>query len=184
MLIAVRQSREKIKRCKLCNIEFRTLTEDELVKRKEQIKKYKAEYYQKNKKRIAKRCASQRERMKNEDPIGLRRRDFSYFLRWKYGIEIEEYERILKSQEGKCAICGFRPEENASREHKLYVDHNHKTNKVRGLLCMNCNSAIGHFGEDLTSLKKAVEYLQSDTKNEKTSVSSTDCGNPPDSRRG
>lgn len=43
---------------------------------------------------------------------------------------------------------------------KLYIDHCHKTNQVRGLLCFSCNSALGHFKDNVESLKKAIKYLK------------------------
>jgi hypothetical protein len=172
-------ARKKVKRCKQCNIKYRTLSDEEKTKRKELRKKYKAEYYQKNKNYISKRCKKQREWLKEQDPDALRLREFSYFLRWKYGMELEDYEKILSMQNGCCAICGYKPDTFAKKENKLYVDHNHKTKKVRGLLCMNCNSAIGHLNEDLTILQNAIEYLKKDNEpNEKISVNPENNGNP------
>ena len=65
------------------------------------------------------------------------------------------------------------------KENKLYVDHNHKTDRVRGLLCMNCNSALGHLNEDLTIIKKAIEYIENNNKiDEKISINPENNGNP------
>jgi hypothetical protein len=55
----------------------------------------------------------------------------------------ETYDRILAAQDGGCAICGALP---AVRD--LAVDHDHKTGAVRGLLCMSCNTGLGHFHDD------------------------------------
>ena len=78
--------------------------------------------------------------------------------RKKYGITLEEYERILQEQKCKCAICGtIRPGAIIKRFH---IDHCHKSNKVRGLLCENCNRAIGQLQDDPTILRKAAEYLE------------------------
>ena len=65
------------------------------------------------------------------------------FLRRTYGISSEEYEKILKDQKGRCAICGRFP----SRR-RLDVDHNHVTGEVRGLLCHRCNRGLGFFPVD------------------------------------
>jgi len=54
-----------------------------------------------------------------------------------YGISVEEYNRLLDQQGGTCAICDEAP------EYHLYVDHDHETEKVRGLLCRACNFAVG-----------------------------------------
>lgn len=55
----------------------------------------------------------------------------------RYKITVEDYDRLLKEQGGGCAICGYKP-----TGRRLSVDHNHKTGKVRGLLCMLCNKFI------------------------------------------
>ena len=81
-----------------------------------------------------------------------------YWYKTKYGITIEEYKKMLKKQNGKCAICG-----EESKGGRLAVDHNHSTNKVRSLLCYHCNWGIGHFKENLDLLEKAIEYLKHHT---------------------
>jgi len=64
---------------------------------------------------------------------------------------------MLADQDGVCAICGGPP--NGRGEH-FYVDHDHETNDVRGLLCCNCNSGLGHFKEDPAKLQAASDYLR------------------------
>ncbi len=79
----------------------------------------------------------------------------------KHGITKEEYERLEKKQGGLCAICRKKESEiYRGTLLRLAVDHDHKTGKVRGLLCRACNLAIGKFGEDLETLKRAVAYLE------------------------
>lgn len=56
-----------------------------------------------------------------------------------YGLTPEDFDRMLKSQNGKCAICGGGP---SGRWKTLFVDHDHRTGAVRGLLCHLCNSAL------------------------------------------
>lgn len=77
-------------------------------------------------------------------------------LKSKYGITLEEYERMFEEQGGVCAICSEREHQNKL----LAVDHCHKTQKVRGLLCSLCNTAIGKLKDDPRLLKKAIEYLE------------------------
>lgn len=76
-----------------------------------------------------------------------------YRLKVRYGITTAEYWDLVAEQNGVCAICG-----NPNGK-KLHVDHDHKTNKVRGLLCGNCNKGIGLFKDDITLLDKAIKYL-------------------------
>ena len=74
-------------------------------------------------------------------------------LREKFGIGLHQYEELYKLQEGKCYICKREESKN------LAVDHCHKTQKVRRLLCMDCNTGLGKFKEDPMLLKAALEYL-------------------------
>ena len=74
-----------------------------------------------------------------------------------YGITLEDYEYQYKNQKGCCYICGKNEEQTGIR---LAVDHCHKTNKVRKLLCRNCNLLLGHAKDDSEILKKAISYLE------------------------
>ncbi len=78
-------------------------------------------------------------------------------LKKKYDLTPEEYEAMLEKQGGVCAIC--KSEERSGNRVRLAVDHNHKTGKVRGLLCSGCNTALGQFNEDLPRMKAALAYL-------------------------
>lgn len=82
-------------------------------------------------------------------------------LKQKYGLTLEQYEQMVRDQNGVCAICG-RPEKYSVTENytrRLSVDHNHKTGKTRGLLCRWCNQRLAHI-EDEEFRVKAEEYLQ------------------------
>lgn len=74
-----------------------------------------------------------------------------------YGITLPEYMVILEKQGGQCAICGSGEPGGVGRFH---VDHDHKTGKVRGLLCHFCNTGIGSLRDDPVLLRAAVEYLE------------------------
>jgi len=82
-------------------------------------------------------------------------------FRKKYGIDFATYQRMLIIQKGVCAICE-QPETKLQNGaiRMLSVDHNHTTGAVRGLLCGNCNMAIGYAYDDVTVLRKAIAYLQ------------------------
>lgn len=73
-------------------------------------------------------------------------------LQNKYGITIEQYNIMIKSQDNKCIIC--------EKEDKLFVDHNHDTGKVRGLLCHFCNAGLGCFRDNINNLKQAIKYIE------------------------
>lgn len=79
-------------------------------------------------------------------------------LKQAYGISLEQYDEMLKNQDNGCAICK-RLDTGSTRASYFHVDHCHKTGKIRGLLCNNCNRGIGYLGDDSQRLLKAVEYL-------------------------
>lgn len=91
------------------------------------------------------------------DLIETRRR---WLLKKLYGITLEQYDEMLKRQGGGCAICRATTEDwRANGSRSLPVDHDHKTGKVRGVLCGKCNKGIGLFRDDPTLLQAAVAYL-------------------------
>lgn len=86
-------------------------------------------------------------------------------LRSEYGISLADYDALLEKQGGVCAICK-RPQRNIRQINnhliaQLSVDHNHATGKNRGLLCSDCNLALGGFQESPKILQSALEYLLS-----------------------
>ena len=76
-------------------------------------------------------------------------------LRKLYGITIDDYEEMFKRQGGVCAICR-QPETGNIR---MAVDHCHASGKVRGLLCKNCNTALGNLKDSIEILTNAITYL-------------------------
>jgi|ERR1035437_2512659 hypothetical protein len=77
-------------------------------------------------------------------------------LKSLYGITLKDYNILLKKQNNKCAICPTKYTKNKI----LCVDHNHKTGKVRGLLCHDCNKGLGLFKDRLQITRKVVLYLE------------------------
>jgi hypothetical protein len=77
-------------------------------------------------------------------------------LRKRYGITLEEYYSLLEIQGGKCAICRSDTVDGPGR---FRVDHDHKTCKVRGLLCFKCNTMLGNAKDDFNILIEAAHYL-------------------------
>lgn len=76
-----------------------------------------------------------------------------------YGLTPEQYEAMLRSQGGVCAICGEAPSGRHTRDRRLVVDHCHGTGATRGLLCNRCNRAIGLLKDDAVLLRRAISYL-------------------------
>jgi hypothetical protein len=85
-----------------------------------------------------------------------RRKQREYRFRNNFGIDIATYERMAKQQGRLCAICG---KDDRKLRNRLAVDHCHKTGKVRGLLCNQCNLALGAFQDDPMILEAAKQYL-------------------------
>ena len=81
-----------------------------------------------------------------------RKRDF--FTRTRYGLELGQEEMLYLAQCGKCSIC-------EKDDAPLVVDHDHRTKTFRGLLCRQCNSALGVFGDSVEGLQRAIDYLES-----------------------
>jgi len=82
----------------------------------------------------------------------------AYHLK-RYGLSVEDYEKMAADQNGVCAICG-QPERKKSA---LSVDHDHETGEVRGLLCDACNRGLGAFRDDPERLGRAIAYLEAAT---------------------
>jgi formate dehydrogenase maturation protein FdhE len=76
-------------------------------------------------------------------------------LKHRYGITEDDYHEMVEKQQCKCKICGSQP------NRPLFVDHCHKTKQVRGLLCHQCNVALGHMNDDPIRMEREANYLRS-----------------------
>lgn len=85
-------------------------------------------------------------------------------LKSRYGITPEEYNQMYDLQQGRCNICGeFKKragDAGSDGTKVLCIDHNHKTNKVRKLLCNFCNRLLGYAKDSQEILKSAIAYLE------------------------
>jgi len=106
---------------------------------------------------------------KSYNPEKQRENNIKYFLlrkdwrlKKRYNISIKDYEEMLKKQNSSCAICSLTIEQHqkikGERVH-FAVDHCHKTNKVRGLLCYRCNIGLGYFQDNPEITQAATNYL-------------------------
>lgn len=80
-------------------------------------------------------------------------------IKRRYGCTLEMYNAMLVRQEGACALCG-KLHNPAEKKGRLYVDHCHKTGKIRALLCGACNSMLGYAKDDTRILLEAVAYIK------------------------
>jgi len=118
---------------------------EQYLKHREKEQKNHAEYYQKNKDKI-------NEKIKNYNKENPEKRK-NAILKNVYGITLDQYNQMFEKQKGKCAICK-RHQKDLTRT--LCVDHNHKTKKVRGLLCLTCNTDVSVVEN---RLKEMLKYL-------------------------
>lgn len=97
------------------------------------------------------------------------------WLRRNYELTLEEYQVMFDKQNGRCAICsseGFQISRN--QRQLVVIDHCHSSGKVRGLLCHNCNRALGLFKDKIENLRNAIQYLEGATTIESTEKSGSE----------
>lgn len=104
--------------------------------------------------KICKLKQHKEERINNNNRKNIERKSV---LKRKYGLSKKDHFNLRDKQDYACAICHL-DEEMFDRE--LSVDHNHKTNKKRGLLCQNCNSLLGMAKDSIEILESAIQYLK------------------------
>ncbi len=116
-------------------------------------------YYKENKEQVSKTSKQRYESLKDTVEFQQQRKNSN--LKLNYGIDLARYNDMLESQNYKCKICNTDFEINdKSKLYTAYVDHDHETNKVRGLLCTKCNQGLGLFQDNITNLKNAIQYLK------------------------
>jgi hypothetical protein len=79
-------------------------------------------------------------------------------LKMTYGITVEQYDALLTRQNSKCAVCAAK--KPGGRTKMFFIDHCHNSGKVRGLLCMRCNTGLGLFLDNPKFLSNAISYLK------------------------
>jgi hypothetical protein len=128
-------------------------------------------YFNKKKNRYIARCRKCVNERINTSPATLARKEKTkkyrkeHFLNKNYSLSSEEYNNILKRQNNKCAICGKEETAKAYGETiALSVDHDHKHNNIRGLLCKKHNMGLGYFQDSPELLQAAITYLQGQEK--------------------
>lgn len=121
---------------------------------------YNRNYYLENKEKI--KASSKKWRTDNKEKVKLLDREAR--LRNRYGMNSEDYDALYDKQKGYCAICTTH---QSLLKRALCVDHCHKTGKIRGLLCDDCNKGLGFFDDNPELIRKAIDYVKKE-KNEST----------------
>jgi len=122
-------------------------------------------YYCANKERIQAGRRAEYHQRKQVDPEAHERAVRKHHLQSKYGMTIDDYERLRKKQKDRCAVCGgvmkFSGPLYADR---AVIDHDHESGQVRGILHNRCNLLLGNFKDDVKILRSAIKYLTSSAK--------------------
>lgn len=121
------------------------------AKRKEQRKD--PEFHEREREYMGKYHPEYRKRPE----VILRRRELQ--LAQLYGITLTDYELMFAEQDGTCALCSGPPSGPGAQNGWFHVDHDAKTGKVRGLLCGNCNTALGLLKDNPDVLRAGADYL-------------------------
>ena len=129
-----------------------------------EVRARKKERYQERVKDPEYRAAiRQYHRDRYKDPV-RRKTHLNHVLKSKYGVDAEYYDDLLEGQRGVCAICkspGVEINTTSGRAQlRLCVDHDHRTGMIRGLLCTQCNRAIGLLKDSVEVLEAAIGYLR------------------------
>lgn len=121
---------------------------------KEHIKQQKKQSYLRHREKTLQK--------RRDSPVKYKQRREQLLLTYK--LTESDYDRMREEQNFRCAICDTHEQDvkrgqSASIETALHIDHCHTTNKVRGLLCMNCNNLLGKANDSTNILHKAINYL-------------------------
>ncbi len=98
---------------------------------------------------------------KNKGIEEKRKHTKNSFLKRKYDITLDDYNKLFSNQKGACAICSVH---QTKLRRPLDVDHDHVTGLVRGLLCSNCNTGLGLFKDNIITLSNVIRYLQNQAR--------------------
>ena len=152
-ILRQRDGYEKHRKAKKAHYERVKNIEEERQKRNERQRKYRAE--------------NPEVRIRNREyrRLHLKRyqaTEFESQLRTKYHMSRDQFFTMLNGQDGKCAICRtvLAVETSRKAKNRKCIDHDHDTGKVRGILCSPCNSGLGYFGDSLSRVEAAADYLR------------------------
>ena len=135
----------------------KTIEEKKQYRREQYLKHYKKEKLSNKKYREENRNLIREKQSKYNKENPIKRKNS--MLKYQYGITLNEYNEMFKQQKGKCAICE-RHQNNLTRT--LCVDHDHKTNKVRALLCVTCNTDVSVVENRLEEMLKYLNKYRKD----------------------
>ena len=108
-----------------------------------------------------KECRSYRNSEKWKNDVNFRKQRLSQNFQYRYGITKADFLNCLKNQNYKCIVCGRELDVTTVKKiNSSNQDHDHRTNKLRGILCGNCNKLAGFAKDDIVILGKMIRYLR------------------------
>ena len=129
------------------------------IENKERLKEVRKEYSKiyrlENKDKIKE--YDKQYRFKNKDKAKKYQKEYN--LKTKYNLTPDQYNKMLSDQNNSCKVCNIKFNINIKMI-TPHVDHCHTTGKIRGLLCMNCNTSLGFLKEDTKIMQKLIEYVK------------------------
>lgn len=125
--------------------EWRIEMEKQGFSNREIIKAYRKEYGRRNAE--VTKAYHQSEKVKNKA--------INRHMETKYGLARTQYNEMIESQHNQCKICGV----SFGDRYTIHIDHCHVSGKVRGLLCYNCNLALGNVKDNTDVLRNMIDYL-------------------------
>jgi len=124
-----------------------------------QFGKYKTNAGKSHYRRICNSCRRSNSQKRYKENPAVRKRMKHTAKAWRakktYGISLERYEELVNHKDSVCKICN-KNQSNST----LNLDHCHITGRIRGVLCWDCNTALGKFKDDINLLTQAIKYLQ------------------------
>ena len=135
---------------RICNICQARYCKEWRLKNKEYVAKYAKKYGLENREKIINYIKNYTKQ--NREKIRLIRQ--KNFIKNKYGVSYKDFDKLIIVQKNKCAIC------KTVMTQDRCLDHDHKNNKPRGLLCRKCNWLLGYSNDSIDILKKSIIYLK------------------------
>ena len=120
-----------------------------------------ASYYKNHEVEKEKRRLKSAERRASRADGGRYEYERTHYLKYRYGITLEDYDQMLAEQGGRCGACGTTDVRNGKQ--RFDIDHDHVTGVVRGLLCGHCNRAFGMLADDVGRIEQLLMYALSHT---------------------
>lgn len=175
----------KIKRCQKHNLEKKEIGKNKILRCNECFNDYRRNYNLENKEKVKEKnkkynvltrirrqewtAQDRKENPERYKEYGIKYNHLNYVqyqakrTARKYGLSYDDYIEMIKLSNDKCAICNQEEKRRLGKQEKLTqlsIDHNHKTGKVRDLICYGCNLIIGYAEDDIQLLKNAINYLE------------------------